>query len=244
MKMKKNIYFFETSKMYFQNLCDDIMIKIIYLLNDVKKIRLTCKKCLDITNTYGYIHSIYFGMNTSYTSFINLNTQSMRSLKKLHMDCITDAPLWIPYKWPEKIIFTNCSMGYKQIDPPISPTLSLSIKDNFSTYITDINWEKIPDLEELYIDTFNCDFKDLVKYCPNLIVVSIFLKIKQPNLPENIDKLKKLSILNTDIPATTAHHFISPHLRECIVRKSIPFTSVSKLIPLRQLEINTHYAGQ
>jgi hypothetical protein len=231
--------------MYFKNLCDDIIIKIIYLLEDLTKIRLTCKKIRDITNTYGYIRSIYFGINTPFLSFIDLNTKNMRALQKLYISSVIDAPLWIPYKWPKKITFNNCSLGNDLIDPPISPTLSLTIKNNYaSTKIIDINWKKIPYLEELYIDVFNCNFKDLVKYCPNLIVVSIFLKIKQPNLPENIDKLKKLSILNTDIPATTAHHFISPHLRECIVRKNIPFTSVSKLIPLRQLEINTHYAGQ
>jgi hypothetical protein len=222
--------------MCFQNLDDDIIIKIIYLVQDLRNIRMTCKKYLYITNTYGYIRSIKFGINTSFLSFIILNTQNMRSLKKLTMDSIMDAPSWIPYKWAEHTIFNNCSMGKKQIDPPRSPTLILNIKDHLSSNIIDINWKKIPDLKELYIDTYNCNFKDLVKYCPNLRIVFINLKKKPCHLPENIEKLIQLNTFVTNIQATTTHHFVSPHLEICLLSKQTQFTSVSKHIPLKHLD--------
>ena len=224
--------------MSLQSLCDDIVTQIIYLATDLRPIRLTCKRWAVITDTQGFIRTLTFGMNTPFTAFINLNTKNLRSLKTLIVDCITDAPSWIPCRWPLQTIFHNCTMGNQLVDPPSSPTEILRIKDYTSPGTLNINWKKLPHLRELYIDTADCNLQGLIQHCPNLESIGINLTSQQPTtLPLEFGQLTRLHTLITNLTTTTTYHFISPHLRVCLVPKT---TAISKQVPQTHLPTNTY----
>ncbi len=227
--------------MSIQNLCEDIVTHIIYLATDLRPIRLTYKRWAKITKTCGFIRTLTFGINTPFATFINLNTKNLLSLNNLTMDCITDAPAWIPCKWPKQTIFNNCTMGNQLVDPPHSPTEILRIKDYTSSGTLNINWKKLSHLRELYIDISDCNLQGLIKYCPNLESIDINLRSQRDTtLPHELGKLTRLHTLITNIITTTTHHFISPHLRICLVPKTTPFTAISKHLPPSHLQINIY----
>jgi len=227
--------------MIFSKLCDDIITQIIYNYGvNLATARLVCSKWRDITDTYGFIEDITFGLNTSFTTFIAMNTKNLLSLKTLTMDSIDDPALWIPTRWPHTTIFNNCSMGSSYINPPPSKTEILRINDHGSTSTIKINWSRLSHLREIYLDVYDCVLDDLQK-CPLLEVLCINVrKIITNPLPQWIGSFPYLRTIMTNIKTVYPHHFVSPTLSTCLVPKATPFTAVSTIVPNANLTNNMY----
>ena len=140
----------------------DILTRIIYDFDsNITNIRLVCSTWRDITNMYGFIQDITIDLHTPFDKFIDMCDKSILSLKTLTLNSIDNPIPWIPTTWPHTTIFNNCKMGSEYIDPPLSNTHILRIKDYTIFQMLDINWEQLPDLRELYLDVFDCNIEKL-----------------------------------------------------------------------------------
>jgi hypothetical protein len=226
--------------MSFDTLYTDIITQIIYNYNiNLTSARLVCSTWKAITDEYGFITDITFGINTPFGTFINLNTKSLRSLKTLTIDSISDPVIWIPNKWPYNTIFNNCSMGYKYIDPPLSHTHILRISDYKSKNPLHINWEKLPDLREIYLNVYDCILDGLIN-CKNLEVICINSNSNTNIIPSWIGSFKHLNTIITNIKSVSTIHFVSPTLSICLVPKITPFTAISTVVPKENLTNNMY----
>ena len=221
-------------------ICTDILTRILYDYDlSLTTARLVCSKWKKVVDTYGFIETITFGINTPFITFINMNTMNLLSLKTLTMDSITDAALWIPCKWPHTTIFRNCSMGHEYINPPISKTHILRVSDHTSTTPLRINWKKLLELREIYLDVFDCTLNDL-QYCTKLEVICINNRTNTNTFPPWVGLFPNLRTIMTNIKTVMTIHFVSPMLQVCLVPKITPFTAVSKLVPKKHLVDNMY----
>ena len=215
---------------------NDILTKIIYDFNlQITLLRLVCLKWKNITNFYGFIENITVDLHTPFETFIDMCDKSMFSLKKLIINYVDNPSPWIPINWPSTIIFDNCRMGSEYIDPPLSKTKIIRIKDYTSIKPLNINWKKLPELREIYIDVFDCNL-DTLKYCSHLEKICINLRNPDAKpFPQWLGSLKKLHTIITNVKTDSSHHFVSPNLTICLVPKTKKFTAVSKLVPKENL---------
>jgi len=214
----------------------DILTRIIYDFDsNITNIRLVCSTWRDITNMYGFIEDITIDLHTPFDKFIDMCDKSILSLKTLTLNSIDNPIPWIPTTWPHTTIFNNCKMGPEYIDPPLSNTHILRIKDYTSIKPLDINWEQLPDLRELYLDVFDCNIEKL-KLCSKL--ENICINTRNPAtkpFPQWLGSFKKLHTIITNIKTYSTHHFISPTLTICLIPKITNFTAISTLVPKKHL---------
>ena len=223
--------------MSFLIFCDDLLLNIFKFLmhnNDMIALRCCCQETKKITDVHGYIRTITFGMHTNFMNFLQLYDTSVNSIYKLTMEYMNDPIIWIPSKWPRNMIFTNCTMGNKLIDPPKSKTEILQIIDNWPS-ILQINWKKLPQLKELYINVSDFNFEGL-EYCQQLTTICINLCNRNRKVPKWIGNFPNLKIIMLNLYTDDNYHFISPNLEVCLIPKNKSFTSISKIVPKNHLE--------
>ena len=228
--------------MVLMNILDnDILTKIIYDFDiNIGGIRLVCSTWRNITNMYGFIENITLDLHTPFDKFIDMCDKSFLSLKTLTVNYIDDPVLWIPTNWPHTTIFNNCKMGSVYIDPPLSNTHILRIKDYTSIKPLDINWEKLPDLREIYLDVFDCNIEKL-KHCSKLENICINIRNSDTKpFPQWLGSFKKLHTIITNIKTNSTYHFVSPTLTICLVPKITNFTAISTLVPKEHLTIDMY----
>jgi hypothetical protein len=225
------------------NFCDDLLIEITKHLmtnKDMINIRKTCIKLKNLTDTYGYIRNIVFGMHTNYMNFIQLYSSNTNSVYKLTMEHLDHPVQWIPSRWPRIMEFNNCKMDTNFINPPKSTTKILQIIDLSRTQnILNINWSKLPELRELYIRSPDMILEGL-QNCQNLEVICLDLQNRYREIPPWIAKFPKLRKIIINVFTEKVYHFVSPTLEICLVPKKYPFTSQSKIVPFKHLQENMY----
>ena len=216
------------------NLCEDLLLDITRHLitnKDMINIRKTCVKLKNLTDTYGYIRNIVFGMHTDCMNFIQLYSNNTNSIYKLTMEHLDNPVHWIPSKWPYTMEFKNCNMGTDVINPPKSKTKILLIDDVYKTQsILNINWSKLPDLRELYIKVPDINLEGL-QICQNLEVICIDLQNRHRELPLWIANFPELREIIVNTFTNKSYHFVSSKLETCLIPKECTFTSNSKRVP-------------
>ena len=131
------------------------------------------------------------------------------------------------------MIFTNCFIGDEIVDIPESPTEKLIIRDR---YTINIDWQKFPKLKFLDIQVNDTNFVGL-ENCKELEVLRIDLGVDK-YLPNFFADFQNLKVIATTCFAIEPLHFVSKHLKVCLMNKKHAFTSNSDLVPKAHLGLN------
>lgn len=225
--------------MLLPHLPDDLILYIWHFMKTNKEMNTlvrTCKEFKSLGNRFGFIKSIRFGMHTDYMNFIKLHHNGKNEFfNKLTMERLNNPLPWIPGKWPNEIIFERCYMGKKLIDPPVSETQILVIRDinrkRRNSDILCINWKKLPELRILDIYATDMDFTGL-ENCTKLEWIRVDLCNNNRFLPKFFEKFTKLRIVATNCPCAETLNFVSDQLKICFVQNKLhDFKAVSKILP-------------
>ena len=126
------------------------------------------------------------------------------------------------------------------INPPKSKTKVLQIIDlSGAKNVLTINWEKLPDLRELYIRSPDLNL-DGLQHCQNLETICLDLQNKNREFPPWLCKFPKLKKIILNIVTDKPYHFVSPTLEICLIPKKQKFTSSSNLVPIKHLQENMY----
>lgn len=195
----------------------------------------TCKRFKKLGNKFGYIKFIRFGMHTDYMNLVHLHHNRNDFLNNLTMEGLDNPIQWTTPKWPREMIFDRCSMGGRLIDPQVSETEVLVIR-NFvhSNNSLKINWSKLPKLRVLDIRVPDMEF-DGIESCQNLEIIRIDID-KYKELPDFFATFPKLIKIGVSCHVNHALHFVSKDLKICFINKKTDFTSASEVIPQRHLQ--------
>lgn len=232
--------------MSLENIPDELILYIwefVETNKDMVSLVSTCIRFQNLGKKFGYIKSITFGMHTDFMNFIELYYKRNYFLQRLTMENMINPMHWIPAAWPKEMIFNRCCMGNGLIDPPPSPTEILIIRDLHRTThsnVIKINWNKLKKLRVLDIYAPDMDFAGL-DICKELQVVRIDLNNRRRLLPAFISHMPELQTIAVTCQADKAMHFVSDKLRICFIPKRHEFTSESRLVPKRHLEVNSEY---
>jgi hypothetical protein len=199
------------------------------------------KFCNWTSKKYGYLKELKLYHYTSPLKFIVQYHANRMSLEYVHLNCIIDAMTYMNHvKWTKHIMFSYCGFGDDLIDPEISDTETLYLSDercvSTSTMIH-VNWAKLPKLKTLSLDMKRTINLDGLELCKELQLVNIVIA-KPTRLPDCIAKLPNLRSIATNCYSNESLHFVSPELRVCFIKKGVPFTAVSTLVPWRHLEVD------
>jgi hypothetical protein len=209
----------------------------IYSNIDMVRLRICCRYFKEIGDKWGYIKHIKFGWDTDMMNFVHLNGFHSKFIQILEMDRINNPIPWIPCRWPKHVIFNECVMRTKLINPPLSNTENLTIKQPyFCKNKLKINWSKIPNLKHLNIHSYDMEFEGLDK-CKNIKTICIDLH-NNSEIPDWICNFPKLEILISSCLCKKPLHFISNNFKICLIPKMKKFTSNSKFIPELHLNAN------
>lgn len=228
--------------MFFYQLPTDMILYIWSFMETNKEMNSlirTCKSFKKLGCKYGHIKSIKFGMHTDYMNFIKLYNSRNEFLNKLTMDTLDNPVSWIQGPWPREMIFNRCYMGNNLIDPPVSKTRILVVRDLYRNTYLCINWAKLPELRVLDIYTSDMDFTGLEK-CVHLKWIRIDINSNLP-LPKFFQRFTKLKFIAVSMVSCDALNFVSEKLKTCFILKRQEFKSASKLVPKRHLEVSAPY---
>ena len=235
--------------MFFQELPQDIHKYIWDIIdNNIDTVYLmrTCHYFYKMGKKWGYIKTLLFDISSDVIKYINMYSKAVKSLNKLEITNIYDPISWIIYqRWPRKVIFNNCNMGYRTIDPLPSITEILVIRENRNFQDDNmlcINWCKFPKLRVLDIYTYNIDLEGIEK-CKDLEVIRIDIQNTDNKLPKHFADFQNLTFLATVMYCELPLHFISKKLKFCSVPKKQDFTTESKILPNNHLKKNTLYCN-
>lgn len=236
--------------MFFQELPEDIFKYIWDTIDnntDTLSLMQTCHYFYKNGKKWGYVKTLLFDMSSDVIKFINMYSKAIKSLKKLEIANIYDPISWITYRrWPRTVVFSNCNMGYRTIDPLPSITESLIIRENRHLQqdykMMRINWCKFPKLRVLDIYTYNVDLKG-IENCKDLEVVRIDIEVKDKIIPKCFAEFRNLTFIATNMHSDVPLDFVSRKLKFCSVPKKQDFTSKSKIIPMNHLKKNTLYCN-
>ena len=122
-------------------------------------------------------------------------------------------------------------MGSSWIRPPTSDTTSLYIS-SMTKHASPlrIDWGRLPLLRKVEIHAFDVNLEAL-KGCQFLRKLCLDLSCPFKKLPKWVANLPLLEVLMTTCTATTRLHFVSPHLRICLLPKTTAMSSVSNQVP-------------
>lgn len=236
-------------QMLFQELPGDILKYIWDIIDnntDTLSLMRTCNYFRRNGKKWGYIKTISFDISSDVINYINMYNKAVKSLKKLEIANIYDPISWITYRrWPRTVIFNNCNMGYRTIDPLPSITESLVIHENRHLHdgkMLHINWCKFPKLRVLDIYTYNIDLIG-IENCKELEIVRIDIELMDRILPKCFATFQNLTFLATNMCSEITLHFVSKKLKFCSVPKKQDFTSDSKIIPENHLKKDTLYCN-
>lgn len=233
-----------------EQLPDDIILEIwefTFSNKDMIALRSCCKRFKRIGDRHGFIRHLHLSLDSDFMNLMVIwGNQNLNGLRSLSVNGLSSPMYWIPFKWPQHVLFVQCRMGNALISPPLSPTTELRIID-YSTNTLCIDWSKLPNLKLLEIKAHNLVFKGLEK-CKRLEHIKIYLKIEITKLPSWIANLENLITLYSNLSPDTKMHFISKKLRICITSKIRQkngscehFTADSTLVPHRHLTDDNGY---
>lgn len=200
---------------------DDVILEIwewLFSNKDMISLRSCCKRFKNLGDRYGFIRHLNLSMDSDYMNLILIwGNQNLKGVRSLCVNGLTSPAHWIPFKWPQHMLFVQCNMGRSLITPPLSPTTELRITD-YSHGTLRIDWSKLPKLKLLEIYVYDVDFTGL-EQCTGLEYLKIYLKTGQKTLPGWIANLKNLVSLSSNLFPETKMHFVSKKLQICLTPK-------------------------
>ena len=168
-------------------------------------------------------------MNSNYMNLIlTWGNHNLKGLRSLTVKGLSSPVYWIPIKWPQRMLFTQCIMGNSVIIPPLSPTTELRITD-CSYSVLQLDWSKLPKLKILEIYVYDVDFTGL-EQCTGLEHLKIHVKRAFKKLPGWIANLKNLVSISSNLVPDTTMHFVSKKLEVCMTPKRQYLTNGEKVI--------------
>jgi len=215
---------------------------------DLLHFRYVCKLFYTITTNYGFIKKIKFTSNDKFFDLINILSliDNFNLLQELHIQDLIDPHIFLPnIPWPPIVLFYDCIFN-SIIDPPQicnrTQILQININRNINYKLKpiEINWNKFPNLSEIYIKYNDLIFSESMLNCFNLKVICINLKNKDKILPKWFGYFNYLEMLITNIYSNKSIHFISPNLNICLSPKIQPFSAISKFIAKKHLLYNIY----
>lgn len=206
----------------------------------------TCKYFYKNGTNWGYIKTILFDISSDVIKYINMYHKAVKSLKRLEIRNLHDPITWITYRrWPETVIFNNCNMSCKIIDPLPSITEKLIIRENRHIHngkMLHINWCKFPKLRVLDIYTYNINLEG-IEDCKDLEVICIDVSMMNIKIPTCFANFQNLTFLVTNMYSDIPLHFVSKKFKFCSMPKKTNFSSNSKIIPENHLKKNTLFCN-
>jgi hypothetical protein len=197
-----------------------------------------CKFCNETSNKYGYLKDITLDTYTSPYKFIVQYSRNVRSLESITFKCVFNPfVIFKDMKWLKHMTFQYCDLGNDSINPPLSDTETLYLSDHtlrMGDRRIKLDWSKLPKLKQIEIELYREIDLTGLQSCVELEYISI--KLATPiHLPDWIADFPKLRVIQTNCFSNIPLHFKSPHLMICFIKKGVPFTSDSKLVPFRHL---------
>jgi len=246
--------------MSFYRVPDELILRIMdndFLKNkDMVNLIKSCKLFNKLGNTFGYLKTVRVNADTAHNDYIRFVLYRNIFLKNLIIDGIDEPTKCMPKKWPEEMIFNSCEMGTTYIDPDVSPTKVLAIRDSHRYKHTSrkdpkrihINWAKFPELKVLDVYCSDISFFEIGKHCKKLEAIRIDL-LNRENHYENslflnsIAKLPNLRVIATNCKIYEPLHFVSTKLEVCWFAglNNTKFTSKSTIVPRSHLKGNSDY---
>ena len=166
----------------------------------LQNLSLLSKEYNEFLSDKGYFKSIKFSQQLEFTDFINIYSKHYRTIEKVIVTncCYKNFIEWIP-DYKECLHLHNCTISH--FDPPFILDKVTTLKcDNLITYshCIKINWEKFPNLKELYI--FNCNVEtENIKVCKKLnkVIVDVPYHCHDYSLSEDLFFIPSLQYLIT-----------------------------------------------
>ena len=183
------------------NLLDDTIVYISSFLSFKEKINLifTSKNLKNIFYNYGYLDTLHISHNYSMEKFTYLYYRHKRTLKSLRLVNLYDPHLWIPTFWCNKVYLQYCG-----ISSPLNPRLSCNTDvihiTQTNSKIININWEKFPNLETLFLNGQDLNLQGINK-CKKIKYIFLHLenKHKSSEYLSDLSKLENLECLISNI---------------------------------------------
>lgn len=188
--------------MLFLNLPEEMIIYIWDFLETNKdsiSLLKTCKALRKIAINNGYIKEL------SIQKFSPIVFQ-VKSVEHFHTinSIIVDSVNWLPRKWPVKVTFIQCEMN-SEIDPPDktkTTKLELKLRTDRKDCLN-INWKKFPNLEQLYISTYDINLEG-IELCQKLSKICISLGIVNKKITKYLFSFS--GELKVNIPKTRDYY--------------------------------------
>lgn len=186
---------------------------------------------------FKYIKFNLYGENKNFINFIRFCSKNKDCIERLTIE-------GIDYEWlscfslPKELILKNCCIGNIRVDITESCTETLIIDDlhrEKNRAIINIDWRKLVKLKVLDLKVYDINFTGM-EMCKNIEVIRIDLGVDR-YLPNFFADFQNLKLIATTCFAVERLHFVSEHLRICLVHKKYKFTTNSKIIPESHLGV-------
>ena len=189
------------------------------------------------SSDFKYIKFNLYGENKNFINFIKFCLKNKDYIERLTIEGIN-------YEWlssfflPKELILKNC-IGNVCLDIPESYTETLIIDDLYrdkNKTLINIDWGKFLKLKVLDLKVYDVNFTG-IELCKNIEVIRIDLGIDR-HLPNFFADFQYLKLIATTCFAIDRLHFVSEHLKICLVNKKYTFTTNSKIVPQSHLGLN------
>mgnify|MGYP003969748617 CR=1 FL=1 len=173
-------------------LLPDEVIRLIweYLITNTDSISLlkSCRHFYIFGKKYGYIRELSV-KNFSGFDFMEKSVLHANTITSLVLDSVD----WAPKIWPEKVTFINCENNRKIVPKNALSTKVLCI--NLRHNNVNIEWEKFPSLEKIYIRVYDINLEDIEK-CTKLSTINLDIGLFDKAIPDFILHFKGDLTLN------------------------------------------------
>jgi hypothetical protein len=190
------------------------------------------------SSCFKYIKFNLYGENKNFINFIKFCCKNKDYIERLTIE-------GVDYEWlscfslPKELILKNCCIGNIRVDIPESCTETLIIEDlhrDKNKTLINIEWGKLLKLKVLDLKVYDINFTG-IELCKNIEVIRIDLGVDR-HLPNFFADFQNLKLIATTCFAVDRLHFVSEHLKICLVNKKYTFTTNSKIVPESHLGLN------
>jgi len=234
---------------------------------DMISLMSVCKEFKNMGKKHGYVRHLNLSMDSDYMNLMFIwGKINLESLRSMIVAKLTTPAAWIPFKWPEQMIFSHCRMGDNKISPPKGTRTEVLRITDLSRSKLVIDWSRLPNLKVLELHVYDVNLEGL-EGCRDLEKVCLDVKSDNKVLPSWLAGLEKLTKIVSNLTPENSLHFVSKLLTSCLVPKNmkhlrgrhlpapcgckncqnrvsvlphIPFTSDSTLVPKSHLTDNTY----